>query len=872
MSKQMFRGVVIGVLVALGGVGESVAAEYANDFSVRTSEERRMNDWLAMPYSRGPVAYTYDETKFWPALPYNDSSKVQDGWVKARLNKGGAAADVEVVGMNNPYLRFTTTGNVEAQSALHLFGNEFSNGVLRIRGDMRASGNWTTQGDGRIYLAPLCKKYVNPNAWTTGGFTPSFWGFQAEGWYTWGYMLTGDAWNNAIANFFPSGSRTDRVQFTYGNWYRFVTDIDLDNGQITCSVYNQGGAQPTFDGANGSLIGTIGPTRLYRLVTDETGPVVGVVLHTQKYTGANPVDDSKSPAFDNLAAAWKAPGKSSFESCYENDFAERRSRKLVADEKSYQYVRGDELGGLTFTSYPTPVPKANAGVTPILRNSLGYQHRTEVPPKGIDGWRRLNVDGNGDLHVVSGDAGDAGGAMLRASKGWNFVIGANSFGQKVTSGKVRFSGDIRVPSSWTWMANTGFYLGGESFYTAGSDNISSSAACMFGFGGETSPQTLKPRASDATDIVYADAIDGWTTWYRFVVTADVDAKTYDVVLFRGTGNSPNYDWAPTTADQVCVFKALPFKSTFADDGLCSFGVSSYGHNAVNVPDSNVYFDNIRVWKNVGTPQEKEIYRNLFSERTIWPDADSGTGTVLSDAFNADNGQDHWIRRNNGDGNCILTAGENPCVAADAFNGYVRAVQSLGWHFNQEDVFAQVDVRPPERWVWTAARAMAVEFGNDTYWQGNYYSGSPYTAARTLAVGFRDETAAKDETGFFNDVGLYAEVGNGVGGSTTRSLETKAVPGHWYRFKLAFNRLLGMCSLTVYDQGADHPTADATDGMLVKEVSGLPFISQPEGGISAVGLYATGNANGASSVEDSERALFDNLKVHEAPRGTCVIFR
>ena len=85
-------------------------------------------------------------------------------------------------------------------------------------------------------------------------------------------------------------------------------------------------------------------------------------------------------------------------------------------------------------------------------------------------------------------------------------------------------------------------------------------------------------------------------------------------------------------------------------------------------------------------------------------------------------------------------------------------------------------------------------------------------------------------------------------------------------------LAGTWTLKVYDQGASHPTASTPDGTLVKEESGLPFISQPEGGVSAVGLYATGNANGASSVEDAGQALFDNLKVYEAPRGACVIFR
>jgi len=615
MNKKVPSRFAAGVFCAFVSVGEASAAEYANDFSVRTGEMRRMNGWLAMPYACGNVAYNYDETLFWPALPYNDSSKVQDGWVKVRRNQGGASADVEVVGSDNPYLRFTTTGKVTETSVMHAIGNEFSNGTVRICCDLRSSGDWTSQGGGYVRVMPVVKSALNPNSWLSDVRMLSNWGLQAEGWYTYGFLLSGDAWNNAIANKLPNG-----VKYTWGHWYRFVTDLDLDAGRISCTVYDQGTDIPAFDGSNGTQMATLAPTRLYRLMSNEWGPVVGVAVRTREYGGSDPIVDSSLPAMDNLAVAWKAPGASQFARCYENDFAERRCRKLTADAKTHSYVRGAEIGGLTFSSYPAPVPKANSGVTPILRNSTG----TSVSqPKGVDGWRRMNADGKGDLHLVGGGTDDAGGTMLRASKGWNFVIGANTFGQKVTSGKVRFSGDIRVPSSWTWLADAGFLFGGDSFYSAGKNEVWTAPACSFGFSGSTSPQTLQPCASGATETTSASAIDGWTTWYRFVVTADIDAKTYDLVLYRGTGDSPNYDWTPAVADRVWSLQAQPFKDTFADDGLSSFGVYSYGHNAVNNPDTNVYFDNLRVWRDVGTAQEKEIYRNLFSERTVWPDADSG---------------------------------------------------------------------------------------------------------------------------------------------------------------------------------------------------------------------------------------------------------
>jgi hypothetical protein len=86
--------------ITMGG-SKLIAAEYQNDFSGRASEVCGMDGWHSMPYANGAVAYNFDETKFWPTLPYEDASKVQDGWVKARLNAGGTAADIEVAGTDN---------------------------------------------------------------------------------------------------------------------------------------------------------------------------------------------------------------------------------------------------------------------------------------------------------------------------------------------------------------------------------------------------------------------------------------------------------------------------------------------------------------------------------------------------------------------------------------------------------------------------------------------------------------------------------------------------------------------------------------------------------------------------------------------------
>ena len=846
-----------------------MAAEYQNDFSMRTSEVQGMDGWLTMPYANGAVAYNFDETKYWPTLPYEDASKVQDGWVKARLNAGGTAADVEVVGTDNKYLRFTATSAVAGTAVMQTFGNEFSNGVLRIRCDIRALGSWSAVNGGQMRLIPLCKAYVNPNAWTGSVTEPANWGFTEEGWYTYNFLLGGDQWNNAIANYIPSG----KTMCTSGHWYRYIVDLDFDNGQISCTVYDQGDGLQLFDGANGTLVGQVGPTRLYRQLSAETGPVVGIVIRALKYSGSNPVDDTKLPAIDNLAVSWKAPGAASFASCYENDFAERRMRTLMLESQRHDYVCDTPVTSLTFTGYKIASSKTDAG-TPILQNSLGSSHRAETPPDGIDGWRRLNVDGNGDLHVVKGESTDAGGAMLRASKGYNFVIGANSFGQKVTSGKVRFSADIRAPNKWTWINKAGFLIGGDSLYSAGSDDIWTSLACTAGLGGESGTD-LKPHYKDASGTdVFPTATCSWTTWYRVVVTADVNAKTFDYALYSYGANSPSPDWIPTQQDLVYATSGCAFRSTCPDDGLSSFALYSYGHNTINLPDTNVYFDNIRVWRDAGTANEKLIYQNLFSERTVWTESPSSRGVILSDTFNADNGQDHWVRRNNasGDGECYITSAGNPCVAASAYNGTVRAVQSLGYHFRQSTVHAQVDIRPPCEWIWTAGRQAHIEFGDDEYWQGNYYSGNPYTGSIAFAAGFTAATGTTDATGANPSVCLFAGKGDGAGGMTQQTIAATIDKNHWYRFKFRTNPSEGKWTLNIYDQGAAHPVANSADGTLVASLSDLPFVKDPDGGLSAVGLYSAGNCNGAREPEDAGLALFDNIKVWQAPMGMVISIR
>ena len=142
----------------------------------------------------------------------------------------------------------------------------------------------------------------------------------------------------------------------------------------------------------------------------------------------------------------------------------------------------------------------------------------------------------------------------------------------------------------------------------------------------------------------------------------------------------------------------------------------------------------------------------------------------------------------------------------------------------------------------------------------------------LTAGFAAATSASDATGAYTNVCLFAGRGDGRGGLVQQTIAATIDTSHWYRFKFKISNAEGKWALDIYDQGATHPAADSADGTLVTSLANLAFVKAPDGGLSAVGLYSSGNRNGASEPEDSGLALFDNIKVWQNPFGTIISVR
>ncbi len=222
---------------------------------------------------------------------------------------------------------------------------------------------------------------------------------------------------------------------------------------------------------------------------------------------------------------------------------------------------------------------------------------------GVDGWRRLN--GTGVLHgsVVKHTEG-AGNWMLAvaasstASDGNRFSIFAQPLGQTVSNGSVRLSVDFRTPNKWynntAANRNIRIMLAPQAYYDSINDDLQTtiyaSRIGMDGSGGVNDFKFLRVGSNTTT------ASGGASNhWYRAVMTVNIDAKTYDTLIFDMGENSPAYN-AATPADSQAVFSSsgeplkngqLPEISCFA---LMTMGAGGELNGTFN-EKGIVYYDN-----------------------------------------------------------------------------------------------------------------------------------------------------------------------------------------------------------------------------------------------------------------------------------------
>ena len=242
-------------------------------------------------------------------------------------------------------------------------------------------------------------------------------------------------------------------------------------------------------------------------------------------------------------------------------------------------------------------------------------------PGMVDGWKRCDKNGGAVYAVGTGQISNTNFLKMcartngTAVAGYQFAVVSQTLGEKITSGKVRLSVDGRTPSQW-YITDRGLYvaLGNDYLYSeAGTGDYMNYYAARIGV---TSPDnTTKPHpkyygADGATDINTTNVT--FCSWQRYVITADLDQKTYDWAIYDiggGVANRPN----PETP--VASGAGVPFVNHDLSD-IASFVLLGYGFVGTRTFNDQILFDNIQVWKNWddSTQTGDLIYYNDFEER------------------------------------------------------------------------------------------------------------------------------------------------------------------------------------------------------------------------------------------------------------------
>ena len=403
MTKRLLA---IGTLCAFQAMGGGLV--YSNDFSTRNSRAIPTGRWHVMPYHAGSLMLNYNNADgFVQKEPWETASETQDEWVKAYYGSGadaygsGVGPYAEVTGGANPCVCFSAAANSKT-FVMHPLHNEFSNGVLRIRCDIRAPK--TFESGATVRVRPVFKAQTDPNWGTaTAPYYTAFGATQDGGAELFRpIFLTGNgSGGGAEAVWPPDFSSTKELA-----WYRYEIQLDLAAGKFSGKVWKQGTVQPGLNDPDGTSVFVFANKSAYYKITAANGPIAGIGFQVAgvKTGRGSDFNMDMAPLYDNLSVAWKAPGETEFALCYENDFTTRRYRSICpAGTVSHDYVRENVVSEQTYT-YST-----GTYIVPLNNDQLTRQ------PVGLDGWRRLNNfnKSNTAFYVVPGDDGDGAGVKLR---------------------------------------------------------------------------------------------------------------------------------------------------------------------------------------------------------------------------------------------------------------------------------------------------------------------------------------------------------------------------------------------------------------------------------------------------------------------------
>lgn len=847
------------------------ALTFDNDFAMRTGTSVPDGRWLAMPYVVGSMvkdisSSTFSSTAIWSAT---NTDGMQDNWREVR-HSDNQPFSAEVADENGErHLAISTSESADKTFGIaQAFGNSFKDGVLRMSFDFRSLPTWT-YGGGYLKMQPLMRAGLKRPDSFGEGILFNF-GFQANTAVTETRAIYGFYKEDRSSSDTRDSVGTVGASLTIGNWYRLSADMDVGKGKILAvRLYDLGTGHPTLATVPGKPIWSVTDKtdRYTKAVVTADNPVEGFAIRVKGISRAS----ANVRCVDNIVFSWQASGKDGFEDFYVNDFTTRRCRTLSpAGTTTHAYVRGQPVSEASCTDYSDVLLSSETAT--VDSNDGNLMLPTSTTAIGYAGWRR-STSGAGEMTTVRFGGSSA---MLRArTTGQQYVVGTQTLGERVTSGVVRMSYDLRTPDKWYWNGESGgryVYagLGNASLYGK-ADSVTSCYAARFGMGENTKATSAANDFkvfSHFGSAHWSDAGFKSNYWYRGIFTVDLTGRKCTGKLYKLGSSVPSINKEVTAEDLAYEWSADEVANNLTEIEV--FALVAYG--VKNGSNSQAYFDNVQVWKDWDETSGSGtlLYRDSFSSLKRCFSTQLRGETV--NTLQMDDGQDHWVRHgyDKGERDLWITSGENPCLASASSNGTVHAVHPLGLRMRRGESHLQVDIRPPRRWSEEDSYAL-VSLGDDLYLQGSVgrVGTTCYSNHIALAVGFGKDAGATPKYGSFSDVRVRYTGGDGV-----TIGDTKVTAGDWYRFKVTYHPDANTYDLAVYDLGDKHPvSADSGKETLFKRWTGIPCVAAPQGGLTALGISVKGNLPLYPGNPDDEGAvLFDNVRVWSDDLGMAVILR
>ena len=346
-----------------------------------------------------------------------------------------------------------------------------------------------------------------------------------------------------------AGTQYGSVDCTPSNWYRLVRTADIDAQTYDYTIYHivDGVAEstPVFSVSGQTFRNEVRSIGAFALLGYAPGTTTDTAI-----------------LFDNVQI-WKGADTAQETLVYSNDFSTRQ--RLV--------------------------DVARADVAPVI----------DRIDSGVDGWVRRN-NGTAGAFVQAA----ANPALAIVDPGSHAYV-FHPFGKTVTSGTLRFRVDVRPPARWQWgvYQGAGVILGDDVFLQGnrnGSDSFITHVCVEFGMESEAKKADACGlyvgavpwfRSGNANQT--GEALDT-THWYRFCVSAPLDAETYSVKLYDMGTTHPGV----TTPNGTLVreFANLAYRNGSPVKGISGFALSGFGapgYSAWDAEDPDaLLFDNIKV--------------------------------------------------------------------------------------------------------------------------------------------------------------------------------------------------------------------------------------------------------------------------------------